>query len=46
MACKSCKSDKPIKNVQLGVIILGLYFFSAAIYGTVEIVKDIISFFK
>lgn len=46
MSCKSCKSDGPIKNVQWGIIIFGFYFLGAAVYGTVQIVKDIIEFFK
>lgn len=46
MSCESCKSDGPVKNVQWGVIIFGLYFLGAAIYGTIQIVKDIIEIVK
>lgn len=46
MSCQSCKSDGPIKNVQWGIIILGFYFLGAAIYGTIQIVKDIIEILK
>jgi len=46
MACQSCKSKNSVKNVQKWVIIFGLYFFGAAVYGTVEIIKNIIEFFK
>lgn len=46
MSCESCKSDVPVKNVQWGVIIFGIYFLGAAIYGTIQIVKDIMEFVK
>ena len=46
MACQSCKSDGPVKNVQWGLFIFGTYIFGAAIYGTIEIVKNLIEYFK
>jgi hypothetical protein len=43
--CQSCKQTGPGK-VQLGVIIVGFYMIFSSIYGTIQIVKDIISYFK
>ena len=43
--CKTCKQKGP-SNVQYGIIILGFYILSTAIYGTIEIIKNIIEFFK
>ena len=46
MACASCKSDRPVNKVKWMVIILGFYVFFATIYGTIEIFKNLIEFFK
>jgi len=43
--CKSCKQKGP-GNFQIGTIILGVYILFSAGYGTVQIVKEIINFFK
>ena len=43
--CKSCKQKGPGK-FQIGTIILGFYILFSAGYGTVQIVKEIINFFK
>jgi len=46
MSCESCKSDGPIKKIQWGVFIFGTYLFGAAIYGTIELVKNLIALIK
>ena len=43
--CKTCKQSG-LNNFQKGSVILGLYILISAIYGTVEFIKDIISYFK
>ena len=43
--CNTCKQKGP-GNFQIGTIILGLYILFSAGYGTVQIVKEIINFFK
>jgi hypothetical protein len=43
--CQSCK-QKEISKGQIGTIILGFYVLFSASYGTVQIVKEIINFFK
>jgi len=43
--CKSCK-QKGISKGQIGSIILGFYVLFSAGYGTVQILKEIINFFK
>ena len=43
--CKSCKEKGP-GRFQIGTIILGIYILFSAGYGTVQIVKEIINFFK
>jgi hypothetical protein len=42
--CKTC-NQKPTSRRQYATIVLGLYLLSAAIYGTVVIIKNIISLF-
>lgn len=46
MSCESCKSERPIKNIQWGVFLFGTYLFGAATYGTIELVKNIIALIK
>jgi len=46
MSCESCKSDKGVKDVQWGVFIFGIYLFGAAIYGTIELFKNLMSLIK
>jgi hypothetical protein len=43
--CKTCKQKGP-GPVQIGSIILGFYILFTAIYGTIVLTKDIISWFK
>ena len=43
--CNTCKQKGPGK-FQIGTIILGFYILFSAGYGTVQIVKEIINFFK
>ncbi len=42
--CKSCKSKNPVKS-PTGMILIGSYILFSASYGTITIIKDIISFF-
>jgi hypothetical protein len=42
--CQTCKSKNPITKPQ-GMMIVGVYILIATCYGTVQIVKDIISLF-
>lgn len=46
MSCNSCKSKNGVNNVKWGVIILGFYLLGSSIYGTIEIVKNIIESLK
>ena len=39
-------SEKGPGSFQIGTIILGIYILFSAGYGTVQIVKEIINFFK
>jgi hypothetical protein len=43
--CKTCKQKGP-GPVQIGSIILGFYILFTSVYGTIVLVKDIISWFK
>lgn len=46
MSCSSCKSKEGVNQVKWGVMVLGFYIVGAAIYGTVEIVKNLIELIK
>lgn len=43
--CNECKKT-PFDAKQVPVILFGTYLLFSAVYGTIEIVKDIISMFK
>jgi hypothetical protein len=43
--CKKCKQKGP-GAIQIGSIILGFYVIFSSIYGTIEIVKSIVSWVK
>jgi hypothetical protein len=43
--CQSCKQTGPGK-VQIGVIVVGFYMIFTSIYGTIQIVKELINYFK
>jgi len=43
--CKKCKQKGP-GAFQIGTIILGFYILFSSIYGTIELVKGLISWFK
>lgn len=43
--CKTCKQKGP-GTFQIGSIILGFYVLITSIYGTIELYKNIVSFFK
>lgn len=45
MSCSSCKSKEGVNKVQWGVMIAGLYMVGTSIYGTIELVKKLISLF-
>jgi hypothetical protein len=42
--CKKCKETKSFKHI--GVMVLGTYVLFATIYGTIEIVKNLIALIK
>lgn len=46
MACNSCKSKKPVERVKWTIITVGLFITATAIYGTVQLLKNIMSFFN
>lgn len=41
--CSSCK--KPLVTVESKILLLSLYIAGTSIYGTIELIKKIISFF-
>lgn len=41
--CKQC--NKGFSNTQKGLVVLGTYIFLSSIYGTIEIIKFIMSLF-
>jgi hypothetical protein len=41
--CNKCK--KGMSNTQWALLIFSLYMFGAGVYGTIQIVKDIVSLF-
>jgi hypothetical protein len=43
--CKTCKQKGP-GTFQIGSIILGFYVLGTSIYGTIELFKHIVSWFK
>lgn len=43
--CTKCSAKDKLKQIPLWSIIFSIYFFASAVYGTVQIVKDIISLF-
>lgn len=43
--CKTCKQKGPGK-FQIGAIFLGFYVLFISIYGTIELFKHIVSWFK
>ena len=45
MSCNECKKTGVSKG-QIGTIIFGFYLLGAAIYGTIEIIKNLIAFIK
>jgi hypothetical protein len=44
-SCKKCNSKKALDSIPKGMLIFTIYFLVAAVYGTIEIVKNIISLF-
>ncbi len=44
-SCSKCSSAETLKRVPTSMLIFTIYFLVAAVYGTIEIVKDIISLF-
>lgn len=41
--CNMCK--KGMSKSQWGILIFSLYMFGAGVYGTIQIIKDIVSLF-
>lgn len=46
MSCSNCKSNNQVNNVKWSVLILGFYILVTSIYGTLQIVKNLIDYFK
>jgi len=44
-SCKKCNSAETLKKVPKTMIFFTVFFFAAEVYGTIEIIKDIISLF-
>jgi hypothetical protein len=42
--CKKC-NQKPTSKSQYVIIVVGFYLLGAAIYGTIVLIKDLISLF-
>ena len=43
--CKKC-NQKPTSKGQYATIVGGFYLLGAAIYGTIKLINDLISYFK
>jgi hypothetical protein len=43
--CKTCKNNK-LTTSQIWMVILSVFILITSIYGTIQLVKDIASFFK
>ncbi len=43
--CKTCKNNK-LTSSQIWMVILSVFILITSIYGTIQLVKDIASFFK
>lgn len=43
--CKTCQNNK-LTTSQLWMIVLSVFILVTSIYGTIQLVKDIASFFK
>ena len=43
--CKTCKQKGP-SPFQYGTIIIGFYILSAAVYGTIEIIRNIVELIR
>jgi hypothetical protein len=43
--CKTCKNNK-LSNSQVWMVVLSAFILITSVYGTIQLVKDIASFFK
>ena len=43
--CKTCKNNK-LSSSQIWMVVLSVFILVTSIYGTIQIVKDIVDFFK
>lgn len=43
--CKKCGSNNLLKK-NVGPVLLGFYILIASVYGTYQIIQDLINFFK
>lgn len=43
--CTKCSAQDKLKQIPLWSIIISVYFMIASVYGTIQIVKNIISLF-
>jgi len=46
MACNECDQQKKMNRFQKIVWIFSFYILFASVYGTIQLVKDLITFFK
>jgi len=44
-SCKKCSPKEKLKSLPISLIIFSLYFLVSSVYGTIQIIKDIISLF-
>jgi len=44
-SCKKCKTAETLKSIPKSTVILTIFLLFATVYGTIEIIKDIISLF-
>jgi hypothetical protein len=43
--CTKCSAQDKIKQLPIWSIVFSIYFLIASVYGTIQIVKDVISLF-
>jgi hypothetical protein len=44
-SCKKCSPKEKLKSIPIGWLLLSIFTLFASFYGTIEIIKDIISLF-
>jgi hypothetical protein len=43
--CKKCSAQEKLTSLPISLVIFSIYFIISSVYGTVEIIKDIIALF-